>query len=97
MHYAKCKTRWRLYLNICEKNHDIRDHLDELKKNNVVITYYLCEAFRFYEKHKKGDKLNKNDFNKLDIGKLIEEKIKAITCVSNLINIDKKSKSLEDD
>ena len=31
------------------KNYDVRDHLDKLKENKVVIIDYLCEAVRFYE------------------------------------------------
>lgn len=86
-------------LTFARKNYDVRDHLDKLKENKVVITDYLCEAVRFYEEHKNDDKLNKNGINNLDIEKLIEEKLKAMIDVSNLVNIDSKknSKSLEDD
>ncbi|MEF9991363.1 MAG: hypothetical protein RR657_01735 [Peptostreptococcaceae bacterium] len=39
-------------LTFAQKNKDVQEHLHKLKKQKVVITDYLCDAVRFYEKHK---------------------------------------------
>lgn len=64
-------------LTFAKKNQDVKHHLDKLKSEKVVITDYICEAIRFYEKNKN----NKSNLNTIDpsvIDKMIEDKIKIL-------------------
>ena len=64
-------------LTFSKKNQDVKDHLDDLKKKKVVITDYICEAIRFYEKNKNMEiKSTIADYK--DIDRIIEEKIKML-------------------
>lgn len=64
-------------LTFAKKNQDVKEHLDKLKSEKVVITDYICEAIRFYEKNKN----NESNLNAIDasvIDKMIEDKIKIL-------------------
>lgn len=64
-------------LTFAKKNLDVKELLDEFKKNKVVITDYICEAIRFYEKNKDKN-LNSNAIDPLMLDKMIEDKIKLL-------------------
>lgn len=64
-------------LTFAKKNLDVKEKLDELKKNKVVITDYICEAIRFYEQNKDKN-LNSNAIDSLMLDKMIEDKIKLL-------------------
>ena len=64
-------------LTFSKKNQDVKEHLDKLKENKVIITDYLCEAVRFFESNKN---INANNISHLDIDNIIDEKIKALVC-----------------
>lgn len=64
-------------LTFAKKNQDVKEHLDTLKENKVVITDYLCEAVRFFEKNKNIE-LQSNTIDHAKIESMIEEKIKVL-------------------
>ena len=73
-----------LTLTFAAKNEDVRKILVGCKNKKIVLTDYICNAIRFYEKNK--EKLTNN--NSLDIQELVrlevEKAIKNIT-ISNSI------------
>lgn len=63
-----------LVLTFSKKNIDIRNLLENKKSNDetFIVTDYICESIRFYEKYK-----NSTEFNDLGaVGKLIDERLK---------------------
>lgn len=64
-------------LTFSKKNQDVKEHLDKLKNDKVIITDYLCEAVRFFEKNKNLE-LKSGLIDHIDIDKIIEEKIKVL-------------------
>ena len=58
-------------LTFSQKNQDVKEHLDKLKENKVIITDYLCKAVRFYESNKNKD-FKTNQIESIDIDKIIE-------------------------
>lgn len=76
-----------LTLTFAAKNEDVRKILVECKNKKIVLTDYICNAIRFYEKNK--EKLTNN--NSLDIQELVrvevEKAIKNIT-ISNSIPVE---------
>lgn len=64
-------------LTFAKKNQDVKEHLDKLKSEKVVITDYICEAIRFYEKNKNNE-YNLNAIDASVIDKMIEDKIKIL-------------------
>ncbi|MGL5641430.1 MAG: hypothetical protein ACRDDM_04125 [Paraclostridium sp.] len=78
-------------LTFAKKNQDVKEHLDTLKENKVVITDYLCEAVRFYEKNKNSEL--QSSLDNMDIDKIIEEKIKAL--MGNNIRNNNEESSIE--
>lgn len=87
-------------LTFAKKNQDVKEHLDTLKQNKVIITDYLCEAVRFYENH-KNDNTNSNNISNMDIERLIEEKIKdmlgnnSVTFLEKASNVEESANNLE--
>lgn len=82
-------------LTFAKKNKDVQDHLAELKKNNITITDYLCDAVRFYEKYKE-DNINPTVIDLSKITDLIEKKFSIIEKQLNNINsLEKKEKTIE--
>lgn len=82
-------------LTFSKKNKDVQDHLVELKKKNITITDYLCDAVRFYEKHKDYN-INSPIVNLSEITDLIERKFSIIEKQLNNINsLEKKEKTIE--
>ena len=64
-------------LTFAKKNKDVQDHLEELKKNKVTITDYLCDAVRFYEKHKE-DSFKPPVIDLSEVTEMIENKFRSI-------------------
>lgn len=81
-------------LTFAKKNQDVRNHLDELKANKVVITDYICEAIRFYEKNKSKTTSDTIDSSILD--RMIEDKIKVLMENNFIFNQESIETSLED-
>lgn len=82
-------------LTFAKKNKDVQDHLEELKKKKVTITDYLCDAVRFYEKHKE-DSLKPPVVDLSEITDLIERKFSIIEeHLTNINFVEKKEKSAE--
>ena len=47
----------RLLISFSKKNIDVFEILEQKKKENVIITDYICECIRYYEqKHNEKDK-----------------------------------------
>lgn len=69
-------------LTFSEKNKDVREILAEKKRQKIVITDYICEAVRFYEKNK-----NKNlaDEIKEQVNSQIANILGNIGNISNVI------------
>lgn len=73
-------------LTFAKKNFDVKDILKEKKANGIIITDYICNAIRFYEKNK--DNVNSSiDINKIE--RMIEEKIEQ--ALKDYKNIDKEA------
>lgn len=82
-------------LTFAKKNKDVQDHLEELKKQNVTITDYLCDAVRFYEKH-KDDSLKPPVIDLSEVTELIEKKFNTIEKkLTNIYISDEKEKDTE--
>jgi len=64
-------------LTFSKKNKDVKTHLDELKSNGVIITDYICEAIRFYEKNKDNN-WDKKQIDNKEIETMISEKVKQL-------------------
>lgn len=64
-------------LTFSKKNRDIKEHLDLLKKNNVTITDYICEAIRFFEKNKDND-FKESQINSKYVEDIVERKVSQI-------------------
>lgn len=70
-------------LTFSKKNKDVREILDEYKKEaketgkSFIANDYICEAIRFYEKNKNNGCSESADIT-LNIEKLVEEKIKEL-------------------
>ncbi|KZL88422.1 hypothetical protein [Clostridium magnum] len=63
-----------LMLTFSKKNIDIRNLLEDKKSEDegFIVTDYICESIRFYEKYK-----NSAEFSDLGaVGKLIDERLK---------------------
>lgn len=74
-------------LTFSKKNRDVKIQLDTLKNNGIVITDYICEAIRFFEKNKDNSfnetQIEDNSFNKKqikdeDIERIVEEKVRHL-------------------
>jgi hypothetical protein len=72
-----------LVLTFSKKNIDIRKLLENKKLNNetFVVTDYICESIRFYEKHKDSI-----EFNNLGaIKKLIDDRLKEFVQTNSTV------------
>ena len=69
-------------LTFSRKNQDVREMLEEEKKNGAIISDFICEAIRFYVQNRNQTNVNtiqKTITNNIDmkhIENLIEQKIK---------------------
>ena len=64
-------------LTFSKKNRDVKIQLDTLKNNGIVITDYICEAIRFFEKN-KDNSFNKKQIKDEDIERIVEEKVRHL-------------------
>ncbi|MBC2582844.1 hypothetical protein [Clostridium sp. DJ247] len=74
-----------LVLTFSRKNTDIRNILENKKNtdNTFIVTDYICEAIRFYEKYKSS-----GEFYNLDqIKKLIDERLNSFIQVNRVNSI----------
>lgn len=75
-----------LILTFSKKNIDVRKLLESKKFINeaFVVTDYICEAIRFYEKYKDSTK-----FNDLEVVKrLIDERLKQFIKANSTLTFD---------
>lgn len=74
-----------LMLTFSKKNKDIKILLENKKIGNetFIVTDYICEAIRFYEKYK--DNIKFNDLE--DIRKLIDERLKKFMEINSTITL----------
>jgi hypothetical protein len=74
-----------LVLTFSKKNIDVKSLLENKKFKNeaFIVTDYICESIRFYEKHK-----NSIEFNNLEtVKKLIDEKLKSFIKINAPVTI----------
>ncbi len=74
-----------LVLTFSKKNIDIRELLENKKTNNetFIVTDYICESIRFYEKYK--DSFEFNDLGA--IKKLIDDRLKEFIQTNSTVTL----------
>lgn len=74
-----------LVLTFSKKNADIRKLLESKKNENeaFIITDYICEAIRFYERHKELEET----YNLETIKKLIDDRLKSFIQVNSTVTL----------
>jgi hypothetical protein len=74
-----------LVLTFSKKNVDIRKLLESKRNENetFIITDYICEAIRFYERHKEL----KETCNLETIKKLIDDRLKSFIQVNSTVTL----------
>jgi len=84
-------------LTFSRKNQDVKDLLDSIKDEGVVVTEYICNAIRFYEHHKDnvGSNMNINMVEEL-VNRKMELLKKELLSTSFAIDKEKIKFNLED-
>lgn len=74
-----------LVLSFSKRNVDIRKLLESKKANdeNFIVTDYICQSIRFYEKYR--DSLNQS--NKEEIKRLIDDRLKQFFQANNAVTL----------
>lgn len=65
-----------------QRNEDVKNIVDNYKKipGRFIVTDYMCEAVRFYEKHKGSITLNGTDIEQL-VSSMIDKRIGTVNNV----------------
>lgn len=85
----------RILLSFSKKNTDVFEILEKKKKENIIISDYICECIRYYEK-KNSNKESVEDTVKRVIADMLVNGSVPITTVSTVTEEDNKEEVTEE-